>query len=363
MNEKLHYTQIAVIVYMIQSGVILFALPRLVAEAFGTNGWLGLVLTSGIVLVNIFLIVLVYNKGNGQSIFSILEASLPKWIYLPFYFLMVVNFSFIAVLIGKNYVLLIQTTIFPTVGANPFLIYFLITALFFVSKGIYNMGKITLVFFFLTIWTTFLLLLLLPEFSFQRMTPFIFQGASLSFEKSFEVYTAFVGFEIVLFLFPYVQNDRKFSKAVIFGHLFTTFIYLAVCFVAMGFYSFGQIKNILYPTQNLLKFMETPLIERIENIVFIVFFLKIIVTVAFYYWASVETAKRVLTKIKEKWLLVMIIVASFIFSFFFEIQREINEVLNIIVLGQVIFSFSFPVLLLLLLWLKNMKKKRGNKVA
>ncbi len=363
MNEKLHYTQIAVIVYMIQSGVILFALPRIVAEAFGTNGWLGLFPLSAVALANIVFIILVYKKGNGQSVFTILEQSFPKWLCYPIYLFMIVSFSLLAVLVAKNYIILIQNAMFPEVSANSFLILFLITALFFLSKGIYNMGKITLLFFFMTIWTIFLLFLLFPEFSFTRLTPFIFKGQIDPFEKGFEAYTAFLGFELVLFLFPYVQNDGKFGKAVIAGHLFTTFIYVSVCFVAMGFYSFEQVKGILYPMQNLLKFMETPLIERIENIVFVIFFIKIIVTVTFYYWGALQATKRIFIKTKEKWLMLIIVGSTFFSSLFFEIKREVDELLNVIAILQTIFSFSFPLLLLLLLWLQKAKAKRGNKIA
>lgn len=363
MNEKLHYTQIAVIVYMIQSGVILFSLPRIVAEAFGTNGWLGLFPLSGVVLVNLVLIILVYKKGNGQSVFLILEQSFPKWLSYPIYLLMIVSFSLLAVLVSKNYIILIQAALFPEVDTNSFLFLFLLTALFFLSKGIYNMGKITLLFFFMTIWTTFLLFLLFPEFSFTRLTPFIFKGDIAPVEKGFEAYTAFLGFELVLFLFPYVQNDGKFGKAVISGHLFTTFIYVIVCFVSMGFYSFDQVKGILYPMQNLLKFMETTLIERIENIVFALFFIKIIVTVTFYYWAALQATKRIFMKTKEKWLMLFIVGSSTFSSLFLEIKREIDVLLNAVAIFQTIFSFSFPLLLLLLLWLQKAKEKRGDKIA
>jgi hypothetical protein len=40
MKEKLYPVHIAILVYMIQTGVVVFSLPRIMAEAFGYNGWL-----------------------------------------------------------------------------------------------------------------------------------------------------------------------------------------------------------------------------------------------------------------------------------------------------------------------------------
>lgn len=363
MKEKIHYIQLAVIVYMMQSGVILFALPRLVAEAFGTNGWIAIIGISAIAIINLYLINLVYKKGNGRSVFVIAEEVLPKWSLVPLYSFIIINFSLLAVLIAKNYVLLIQLTMFPNLNPDILLVYVLIVAVFFLSKGIYNISKITLVFFFFTIWTLVLLFLIFPEFSFTRLTPFFFENATDPIGKGVEVYTAFLGYELVLFLMPYVQNDHRFGRAIIVGHLFTTLVYLSVCFVAMGFYSFEQLSNILYPTHALLKYMQTPLIERIENSVFAVFFLKIIVTVVFYYWAALQTAERMFPKINGKWLLLLLIVGSFMVALMTSVQREVNAVFNYLTHPQIIFSFLFPLFLLLLLWVKNLKTRREKKSA
>lgn len=363
MNEKLHYTQLAVIVYMIQSGIVLFSLPRLVAEAFGYNGWLGLLGISGVVLVNLYFIILVYKKGNGKSIFVILEDSLPKVVVYPLYVYLIVTFGILGVLVGKNYVLLIQLTMFPDVNPNHLLFLFLLMAMFFVSKGIYNMGKITVICFFYTIWTIFLLLIVFDEFSFTRLTTFFFQNAADPIGGGLEVYSAFVGFELTLFLIPYVQKDQTFGKAIVVGHLFTTFIYTAVCLVAMGFFSFEQLTQILYPTQLILKYMETPVIERIENFVFAIFMLKIIVTVVFYHWAALEIMKQMFKKTKEKKLILLLFLGTYLVALYPSIQREVNEIFTMVINPYIFFTFVFPLSLLFLLWLQRRKARREQNIA
>ncbi len=363
MNEKIHYTQLAVIIYMIQSGIILFALPRLVAEAFGTNGWLGIFGLSAIVLVNIYLIILVYKKGDGRSIFSILAQNLPKLLLYPLYLYLIISLGVIGILVAKNYTLLIQLTMFADVNPNMLLFYFTIVAVFFVSKGIYNMGKITIVFFFFTIWTVFLLFIVVPEFSFTRLTPFLFQDALDPLKSGMEAYTAFLGFELVLFMIPYIQKDGSFGKAIIVGHMFTTIIYVAVCLIGMGFFSLEQVRNILYPTQVILKHMETPLIERIENLVFGVFLLKIMVTVVFYHWAALEVTKQLFPKTKELKLTVGLFLGTFLLALIPTIQREVNELFSLVVTPYALFVFVFPMFLLVLLWVEGKRARREQDIA
>jgi spore germination protein (amino acid permease) len=363
MMEKIHYTQIAVIVYMIQSGIVLFGLPRIIAEAFGTNAWLAIIGLSGVALFNLYLIILVYKKGNGKSIFVILEDGLPKVILYPLYVYLIVSFGILGVLVAKNYALLIQLTMFPDINPNLLLAYILIVAMFFVSKGIYNMAKITVICFFFTIWTIFLLLLIAPEFSFMRLTPFIFQDALDPFGRSLEAYSAFLGVELTLFLIPYVQRDGTFGKAIVVGHLFTSFIYTAVCFMAMGFFSLEQLRGILYPTQEILKFMETPLIERIENFVFGVFLLKILVTTVFYHWAALEVTKQIFAKTKERKLLFFLFLSTFLVATIPTIQREVNEWFALVVNPYIFFVLCFPILLLILLWIKSKQAGREKDIA
>ena len=365
MHEKIHFSQLAIIVYMIQSGITLFSLPRIVAEGFGRNGWLIVFVISCIVLINIYLIVLVYQKGNGKSVFQLLENGLPKIILYPLYLFIIGLFSILAVLVGKSYVILVQTTMFPDVSLNILLILYLLVAWFIIIKGIYNISKITIVFFFLTVWTLFLVWIVTPEFELIRLTPFFLKGDLDIFHKGIEIYAAFLGYEIVLFLIPYVGKEIKFSKAIIAGHLFTTMIYVIVCFISFGFYSFEQLLNTLYPTITATKYIQTPLIERIEHLTFSFFLMKIVITSVFYYWVAIEVIDNIVPAAKKKKNLVsfLLIFFTFLVSLTTEIQREISELFEWLTIPEIIFAFVFPILLLVAIAMQNSTKQKGDMNA
>ena len=77
MQEKLNQFHIILFTYMAQSGVVMFRLPRIVAENFGTNGWISILVCFVISSFNILLIHFVYKHGQGQSVFQLLEQRSP----------------------------------------------------------------------------------------------------------------------------------------------------------------------------------------------------------------------------------------------------------------------------------------------
>lgn len=210
MREKLNQYHIAILVYMIQSAFMFFNLPRLLAENFGTNGWIALLICSAVATVNIFLISLVYRHGRGRSIFAILEQSIPKWILVPFYFGMAAVSALFGCLVMKQYVLLFQMVAFPT--TNPMVFKFLcdILVLLLMRKGLYNISKAATIFYYCTFWLFFLLPYFLGEFRWVRLTPFLFQGGTHQLEDWLEVYMAFLGYELSLF-FSLMSRKRRSS--------------------------------------------------------------------------------------------------------------------------------------------------------
>lgn len=361
MNEKLHSSQITICLFMIQTGITIFSLPRIVAETFGTNGWIGLLFVSALVCINLYLIVLVYWKGGGESVFEILEQKIPKIVLSPLYIVMILIGIVIGIMVAKNYTLLIKLMLFKEINLNYLMFLLLIIVVVFLRKGIYNMAKTTVVFFFFIIFQNFIFPFTLKDFSFTRMTTFFFQGDLNLWRGGIEVYSAFIGFVIILFFIPYVQKDTNYGRAVFIGHFLTTAIYLYICIISFGFFSFEHLKNVLYPTLKLLKYIQTPVIERIENVAFSVYLFSIITTSAFHFWLAIEFLKRFFKKTNEKWLVYCVIAIAFVFSTFFGEKREIDIVMSIAMYPYIALSFFIPLLVLGAIWLnKKSKKKEMN---
>lgn len=352
MKEKLYPFHVSLLVFMIQSGVVIFSLPRLLAQHMGYNGWITLVLYSGIATLNILLISLVYRLSNGKSIFQIIEHSMPKAIVFPFYLVLIITWTMFGCMIAKLYVVIFQVFVFPT--THPMFIKLLVDILTYILiiKGIYNISKAATSFFWMIIWTTLLLLYFLRDFQWVNLTPFFFQESSDVATGGLKIFTAFLGYELVLLLFPYADK-KGFMKAVYIGNMIITFIYLSVSLISFGFYSFNQLKRMKYPLIDMLAYIKLPFVERVENIFFALFLFTTMLGIVMYMWAATETARRLIPRANSKWLAGVLVISAYAVSWIPDVLSEVEIWLQLFAFIEIGIAFGLPILLIIILVLSK----------
>ncbi|MBD2868112.1 GerAB/ArcD/ProY family transporter [Paenibacillus arenilitoris] len=353
MKEKLHHFHVAILIYMIQNGVIIMSLPRLVAQNFGYNGWIALIGLSLVATLNIFLISLVHRFGGGRSIFKLFEDVLPQFLLYPLYAFLTCIWALTGCLVAKNYVYIFQILSYNTTNAIYLMLLIAVLVFLFVIKGIYNLSKATTAFFWLSQWMILLLLFYFKDFEWARMTPFLFAGETHILEGGLSVFSAFLGYELYLLLIPYVDNYKKTMKAVMIGNLLTTFAYVAISIICFGFYSFEQLKHMAYPVLDLLSYIQLPFIERIESLLFGFLVFTTIITTGLYMWSAKETMHRILPKAGEKLLAFLIIGAALAVSWIPDTLSKVQQWLQFLSYSEIAVAFVLPLLLLAILLVRK----------
>jgi spore germination protein (amino acid permease) len=359
MKEKLSPFQASILVYLIQSGVTLFTLPRLVAEAFGTNGWIGLIFITLIVNINLVLIWLVYKISQGKSFFEIISI-FPKWVTLPFSLFIAVVWMLLGVFVMVKFSMILKVLFYHNVSLFYFFSMGYILSYMLLKKDLYQIAKSTVVLFYFTIWTVFLLAFHLPEFSFIRLTPFIFKGDTDMLKGGLSIYTALLGYELSILFIHMIE--RKQLKSLIAGNSITCMIYLGVTFICFGFFSFEQLLREMYPVVTLLGYISFPVLERVESFTFSIFGLKVLMTTVMYLWGTKELLHYQFKRIKPNFLLIGILIISFFVSFIPKVIKDVEEWLNYITYAATAIAFMLPILLLLIVLLtRKMNRKPANE--
>lgn len=364
LKEKLNVFHITLLIYMTEMNITLFNLPRLVAENIGTNGWAGYLFLSLIATFNIFLYRMVYTMGNGASLFQILETAIPKAALYPFYLALSLFWIVTASFIGKNYFLIFQMLSFQT--TNPMFIFLLFCLMVFclLIKNIYNISKANTVFFIMTIWTLLLSFYHYRDWQIVRFTTYWLQDAAQGhlFHNWTEVYTNFVGFELCIFLFPFVNKKSKLFKGVFLGHWLITIALLIVLITSFGFFSFDQVQSLLYPVIDLLDFIEIPFVNRIENLVFVMFMFGNLITTVMFCFAALSTLKQIFPRMKPNRIEFGIVLLIFIIGYFPKYLAQSEMLLRKVLFIEIGLAFSIPILLILVLqYLKLKGRKPKNE--
>ncbi|MDU7476256.1 MAG: GerAB/ArcD/ProY family transporter [Paenibacillus macerans] len=358
-HEKLHRIHIAFLIFNTQSGIVLFILPRLTAQYFGTNGWLAIVIVFLFVTLNIMLISAVYRLGRGASVFEILQASLPRVILYPLYLLLGGIFGMIGCLVAKQYAMIYQILIFPTTSEMVLKLFVDVLVFLYVAKGIYTMSKANTFFVAALLSQLPLAFNFMRDFDFVRLTPFVFQGGTDMQEGFLRVFGAYAGYELSLFLFPYAEKSKKWLRYVHVGNAITVSIYLIVSILSYGYFNSDELTHIAFPLLDMYAYLRFPFVERVQNFLFSVFLFSILQTAGMYYWSSQEVLSQVFRRINWKVLILVTMVMTILISLIPKTLIEVEGWFRYFTMAQLAFSAGFPLLLIILLLLQRGRKKHA----
>ena len=348
MKEKLNWFHVAVLVYMIELDTTAFSLPNVMAENIGLNGWAVILPLSAVSSLNLLLYRWLYRVGGGRSVFQILQSVFPKALLVPGYVLLAAFWVYISSLIGKNFILISQ--MFALFSTDSMLIFLLYCAMIYalLIKGLYAIAKATTVFFLLSFWMNLLIPYFARYWSPIRLTHFIFQGAEHghTLHGWAETFMVFVGYELILFLFPYTDKKSKLFKGVFIGHWLISFVYVFVGLVSYGFFSFDELKQLQFPLITSLQYLEFPFLNRPENLVFTFFLYSNLVSSVFFAFAALTTIKQVFPKAKNRTLEGALVIAIYSCGFVSQTLSQSDLHIRHAYFAEMGIAFAMPILLI-----------------
>ncbi|WP_180954066.1 GerAB/ArcD/ProY family transporter [Bacillus sp. M6-12] len=360
MKEKLHSFHLTILIYLIQTGVVLFILPGTLAKTFGTNGWLAILPVSAMMIINIILIGAVFRLGKGKPFFAIVEEGIPRLVVVPIYIFLIILWSLLGCLTGKQYIAIFQVFSFQHSPSSLLKLMYDVLLYFLVIKGIYNIAKASTIIFSITIFLFILFFYFFPDLEMVSFTPFLFQNGDGWTSGVFDTYVAFLGAELSLLFFPYVNKESKFIRSVILGNLLTTFVYVYSCFLIFGVFGYDYIKNLRFPLMQLLSLIEFPFIERLENLLYCLFMLKVLITTAMFIWAATEAAKRIFPNKGEKSIAFLIVLGVYLISFIPETLDQIASWMKFLASIEIVISYTLPIIAILLLFIRKKGRKKEH---
>lgn len=358
-NEKLHRFQIALLIFNTQTGVVLFILPRIVATYFGTNGWISLIFMLLPISLNIFLITSVYRLGGGVSIFAILKSGIPRFLLFPIYLIVGSGLALVGCMVIKQYIMIYQLLIFPQTPDIVLKLVVDILVFLLVTKGIYNMSKANVIFVVLLITMIPLSFIFMRDFDMTRLSPFIFKEGKDFGQGFIKVFGAYMGYELSIFLFPYAEKGNRWLKYIHLGNGLTTFIFLLVTVISYGFFNYRELTHLSFPLLDMFGYLHFPFVERIQNFLYSIFMLSIINTGGMYYWSSQAVFKELIPRLPWKWVLFLVMLATYMVSFIPKSLIEVEEWFDVLVYFQLGVALALPLLALMALLVQKGRKSHA----
>ncbi|WP_100372478.1 GerAB/ArcD/ProY family transporter [Bacillus sp. FJAT-45037] len=343
------------LVHSMQVGVGILGFTRYISEIAGYRAWMSVLLTGVLFHMVVWVIYQLLNDQE-KDLISIHKRAFGKWIggFLTFIFLIYV--TLLAVTVLRTYIEIVQVWIFPdlqtwTISISIILIvYYALVHGFRVVAGVCFLGVVVPFFLFLTALAPL-------EFATPRnLLPLFDTSLKVQIEATKAMTLSFLGPELLLIYYPFIQEPRKSQKFAQFGILFTVFLYLFITIISFVFYSEKQLATTIWPTLSAWKVFELPFIERFEYLGIATWMFVILPNITLGLWAASRVLKRQMNITHKKSIPIICLIA-FILSINFQ-TREHIDLLNTYVskAGTYIVYFYLPILLLILTIIRRLKK-------
>ncbi|CAM2879825.1 GerAB/ArcD/ProY family transporter [Paenibacillus sediminis] len=221
-----------------------------------------------------------------------------------------------------HYVGTISQFIFPSMKISWLIFFVFGISCFVASHGMENTIRFVVIAYLCVFWM--ILLFFYPFFTppiaaLHDLYPLIPTEWSLhSWYALLFLWSAFSGPEYLICLTPWLDNNQKMLKYLTIGNILTLLEYLIVFIASLFFFGSNYLSKTNYPVVNMVRFLQSPIFERIDIILISVdlfhFVFNIAILLLFFYGATRISLKR-LEKQTTPIGLISIYVAIFVFMF------------------------------------------------
>jgi spore germination protein (amino acid permease) len=313
----------------------------------GYNQWVMLLIFGIVANIAIIPMIKLGLKYPSNNLFEINEKLLGKLLGKIVNIIIIIYGILIVITVSKGYLTLLQITLLTNREIIIPFFFLLGVMIYIVTGGIKLVARFCIIGFFFTIWIMFTAWWSITTGTTSHIFPlfnFTLKEAAKAFHSGF---TSLMGFELIMFYFPYIIKQEKVFKYTTIGIWITIPVYIVGVFSCTVYLSPWQLENIKFPLLTLMKAIEFSFIERLENIIVAFWVFLILSTTVAYLWMTKKGIDVLLGKIKTMHLYVSVfIIAIFpLLPIPIKIEKFLLEELHIYIGYGVIL---LPVLLLLI---------------
>lgn len=292
---------------MIGTGIL--SLPQKMSS-MGFTQWFVPIIFGVIATFTLWPMVWLCSKYPTEHLFRINEILLGKVIGKAINLFFILQFIVFSAGIISNYMHLIQSTALPEQTITLPVICLLLLLIYIVSGDIKSIARFCMMTFFLTIGMVYFTRWAIEKGEFSHLLPLFNFNAKQFFDAFKDGYLSILGYELIMFYFPYIMDQKKAFRHSLIGIWISILICFFTTVVSVIYYSEWQLKNVEFSVLNLFKAGEFTFVERIDIIGITLWVFLILSSVTAYVWCAKIGIDSVF---KKKKIYILYLIAAIIF--------------------------------------------------
>lgn len=348
------------LIIAVQLGIGLLTLPSDVVRVAGHDGWLS-VLSGGLLFfIATIAIIALCNRFEGSSIFDINRAIFGKLFSYIINTVFLIYLVTVAITCLTSFAFAVGAWFFQSTPMWALVPYISIPSVYLAYKGLKGVCRFNFLLVALIPILLSLVLFTLKNVQIHNLMPVGVHGLPKIAGAFPKTALCYLGFETLLFVFPYIKDRQHVLKYTSLG--FVSMILILTIFTADSIAVFGEdmLKMRISAFVGFAKMISVPVLERIDLYYFSAWIAAMVLALNAYMFLAYN-AVRTIYRINSHRICHTVISAIVVIISVFT-ARDIYTTLmlnNFAAFGMMAFGAAYPVLLLLIAWIarKGVKKK------
>jgi spore germination protein (amino acid permease) len=352
---------VAFIIHTAQIGVGIAGVPRIVFMEAKQDAWISTLASGVLVSIVLFFMTKLLACYSSADLYGIQFDVFGKWISKLFNTVYILYFLIVTYVIMMNYTEMVQAWIFPKMPTWLLVTFLVFLASYAVLGGIRVVVGVTFLGLLLTIWLVVMIYTPIKYLDVNHLQPVFIASWKEQMMAIYKVSFSMVGFELILFIYPYIKEKKKVLKYALIGTWYSTFLMTLVTVVSIGFFSQESLLKTIWPVLSMFKIVRIPNLERFEFIAVSFWMLVILPNICMFFWASTRGVKRVYN-FSHKKIIYCFAIALIGGSLLIDDRLTMNKVTDKVGTASFILSFAYPCFLFMIVKIKqSFTKMKGAK--
>lgn len=361
-KNKITSKQLVFMIIQAQIGVGILSLPHNVALVAKQDGWISTLIAGGITQVIIWAMWGLCRRFPSLSLYQILPNILGGVVGKLFTLSYVLYFTVTGSLVLARYSDILDKWILPRTPNWITMLLILLTCIYIVNEGLTSIAR-----FYVLVSPILIILIVLISYSmkdanFLYIFPIGGNSIQTIFKGSKEVAFSMLGFELFLFIHPFVQSSGKDKlKAITTANIFVTFYYTFLVFASLVYFeTTTDIALTPEPLLYMIKAYSFQVLERTDLFFLSLWLIVVATSIANWLLLSAMGLASLVRKKHYAPFLPVVAGINLVLVLFLDRERDFEKFDQFLGPTHYIFIVIIPVLLLILSLVLS-RKEEVNK--
>ncbi|MBN8209172.1 GerAB/ArcD/ProY family transporter [Bacillus sp. NTK071] len=348
-NNTIHSTQLFFIIFQTQVGVGVLSLPTSLYAGSGTDGWITLLITGVVIQGVIFILYLLSNRFPSSTLYEYAPKIVGKYIAFLISLLYIAFAISTAVIVLELFETTIKTWILFRTPMLAILLLLTITGTYLAVGKLKVMGRFYQFVSILIVPLVIMAAYTLKDADLRYILPIGENGIGTILKATQKGIVSMLGFEIILFVYPYVQDKGKAAfKSATLANIAVTSLYAFLTFTSYVFFSPKQLQMIPEPIVYMLKGVSFIIVDRVDLLFLSIWIISVMTSYASYLYIGGKGIQYLTKRKKTTGSIILVAAISLILSMFTHDRYTVEVIAGYHAKASYFFALGIPISLYIL---------------